>query len=126
MKKGVSSELSWQQDIADHCCGISQLYGFDFYEEPTPLKYWDSWEKVWVTPNDTHKEPVHPDKHRYNTSKTGLYEASFINEEASKKAYEKLCKDLVLLYQSPVRVNKSTGNKVFMCIFSSKERNRKR
>jgi hypothetical protein len=126
MNEGMSSQLSWQQGRADHCCGIIQLYGFNFYEDATPARFFDTWDKKWVTPKDTHKEPAHPDKNLYYASKTGLYEASFINEEASKKAYEKLCKDLVLLYQSPVRVNKSTGNKVFMCIFSSKERNRKR
>lgn len=51
---------------------------------------------------------------------TGFFVASFINNKTCKKAYEYFCKNTKLVYQSPVRLNKNSGNRFFFCIFDAK------
>lgn len=58
---------------------------------------------------------------RVRKSGTGLFTATFINNEVNKEAYEQMCEEFTLLYQSPVRVNSNSGNKLFLCVFSWKE-----
>jgi hypothetical protein len=53
---------------------------------------------------------------------TGLYTATFINDEHCKAGYEYLTKKYKLLYQSPLRRNGKKGNLVFLCVFSDKKR----
>jgi hypothetical protein len=58
-------------------------------------------------------------------SGTGLFTATFINDEISREAYEGLCKEHKLLYQSPVKANSRSGNRLFLCVFQWKNpRNR--
>lgn len=51
---------------------------------------------------------------------TGFFVAGFIDNEICKKAYDYFCKTTKLVYQSPVRLNKNSGNQFFFCIFDAK------
>lgn len=45
----------------------------------------------------------------------------FIDAPTCKKVYEKLCKHQTLVYQSPVRCNRNSGNMFFFCIFDQRK-----
>lgn len=59
-------------------------------------------------------------------SGTGLFTATFTNHNHQMLAYEQMCRDHRLLYQSPVRRNSRSGNKVFLCVFEWKAQPRRR
>ena len=43
------------------------------------------------------------------------------NTQVSKEAYEILCKTRRLIFQSPVRKNKNSGNMFFFCVFDRRK-----
>ena len=47
-------------------------------------------------------------------------QAGFIDESDCQAAYEQLCAKYKLVYQSPVRKNRNSGNDFFFCIFDTK------
>lgn len=47
----------------------------------------------------------------------GWYVAGFIDNDTCKAAYEEMCEKYTLVYQSPIRRNKNSGNMFFFCIF---------
>lgn len=51
------------------------------------------------------------------SSGTGLFTATFIDSGSNKNAYEVLCREHKLLYQSPVKENNNSGNDLFLCVF---------
>jgi hypothetical protein len=48
---------------------------------------------------------------------TGFFVSGFVDSKVCKEAYEELCKNYKLVYQSPVRVNRNSNNKFFFCVF---------
>lgn len=44
--------------------------------------------------------------------------AAFINTEECKAAYEVMCNNLKLLYQTETKTNPCTGNSLFLCVFT--------
>lgn len=46
--------------------------------------------------------------------------AGFINTKTCREAYQELCKNYTLVWQSPVRTNSRSGNRFFFCIFDRK------
>jgi hypothetical protein len=50
-------------------------------------------------------------------SGTGLFTATFVDNDTNRRAYEQLKKEHRLLYQSPVKRNSNTGNQLFLCVF---------
>jgi hypothetical protein len=83
-----------------YCCGVNDVGGFD------------------LVPSD----PWTPAPSTVVCSGTGLFTATFVNEEESKAAYDYLCKEHVLLFQSSVKRNSHSGNKLFLCVFLHKAR----
>jgi hypothetical protein len=59
-------------------------------------------------------------KNQFSKHGTGFFVAGFIDNSRCKEAYEYLCKETNLVYQSPVRLNKNSNNKFFFCIFDVK------
>lgn len=51
---------------------------------------------------------------------TGMIVASFNETDICKEAYEQMTSTYKLLYQSPTRLNKNSGNNCFICIFDSR------
>jgi hypothetical protein len=52
----------------------------------------------------------------------GWYVAGFIDTPLCKEVYEKCCESFTLIYQSPVRINRNSGNEFFFCVFDAGER----
>jgi hypothetical protein len=97
--------LTFYQDSMGTCCGVNEIGSFrlngksDFGYVPIP----STLEK----------------------SGTGLMVAAFINNADNKAAYEKLMREHELVYQSPVKRNSNSGNRMFLCVFQWKNpRNR--
>lgn len=86
------------QDSLPYCCGVDDVGGF----EPT----YSSWRN-------------HPQE--LQRSGTGLFTATFLNNEANKAKFEEMCKEHTLLYQSPVKRNRNSSNRLFLCVFQFKE-----
>jgi hypothetical protein len=95
-----------ETDSLPNCCGVGDVGGFEFYEGSLS-NYWNAHEDVAC-------------------SGTGMFTAAFIDEEESKAAYEFLCKKHTLLFQSDVRVNSGSGNKLFLCVFLHKDKRPKK
>lgn len=83
-----------------YCCGVTEVGEFNTYEEAHSLKAHlnDPWIKY----------------------STGMCVSTFIDGPVQKAAYEIICKKCEVLYQSPVFVNKSTGNGVFLLVYKVK------
>lgn len=89
-----------------HCCGVLEVGGFDINYE-----YDDNHNPV-----DFPADYV-PTMGRLDESGSGLFVSTFINNPKCKAAYEALCREHVLLYQSPVKENKRSHNRLFLCVF---------
>jgi hypothetical protein len=85
-------------DRLPYCCGVNDVGGFSFG---------DAADEAPSTVNE---------------SGTGLFTATFINNAECKAAYEYLCKEHVLLFQSPKKKNKNSKRDVFLCVFLHKNR----
>lgn len=98
MKKDV---FCFTEDL-QFCCGIDEIGSFSFNKND------DMWFGGRVPIQSIEK------------SGSGFYVAAFC-----KQAYEELKTHFILLYQSPVRRNRRTGNKLFMCVYLEKNRSDK-
>lgn len=80
------------------CCGLGVVGGFDGGYGATEVK---------------------------NVAKSGcdIVTASFHNSESNRKAYNAMCKEYKLLYQSPVRPNRRHEGQthVFICVFDQRK-----
>lgn len=109
--------LTFDQDRLPYCCGIQDLGVFnvvdtvrDTYQNstmpnPMPRVRWRGARAPFPNPS------------RVTRPGTGLFTVSFNHREASRVAYEQLCRQHKLLYQSPVKTNSNTRNQVFLCVF---------
>lgn len=86
-------------DTLPHCCGIGDVGAFTFDE------FGGSAGELFV------HEPG-----------TGMFTAAFVNNKECKAAYEYLCKEHVLLFQSPRKKNKNSKRDVFLCVFMHRNR----
>ena len=48
----------------------------------------------------------------------GFAIAGFVNKESSKRVYDEISKKHTIVYQSPIKENKNTGNQFFFVVFS--------
>jgi hypothetical protein len=88
----------------DYCCGVDEVGEFEI---PSKASGWRDDIDVAILEASTG---------------TGYFISTFTDTPTCKAAYEELCKKATLLYQSPPRVNpRHTENKVFVCVFLSKE-----
>lgn len=85
------------------CCGVQEIGGFDFTDSA-----WGG-DKIEEVSQDEGAD---------------LLIAAFIDESGQKEAYEALCKKFRLLYQSPVKRNRNSGNRLFLCVFDTSSRAR--
>lgn len=44
--------------------------------------------------------------------------AGFIDKESSKRVYDEISRKHTIVYQSPVKINKNSGNEFFFVVFS--------
>jgi hypothetical protein len=100
--------LTFYQDSMNSCCGVGEIGSFNLQEGGI--------NAFGYTPTPSNLQ----------RSGTGLMVAAFINNAANKAAYEKMVKEHKLLYQSPVKRNSNSGNRLFFCVFqwnSRRQRN---
>jgi hypothetical protein len=87
-----------------NCCGVIEIH--DFYYNKSLPEYDDEDNEIG----------------KVSLSGSGLLVATFIDNKTCRGAYEELKKQLILLYQSPVRKNNYSGNKLFLCVYMNPER----
>ena len=51
---------------------------------------------------------------------TGVSIAAFVNEDRCKRVYDWIVKNCEILYQSPVMLNRNSGNRNFLVVFKRK------
>lgn len=54
-------------------------------------------------------------------SGTGLFTATFVNNQSCQRAYEQLKREHTLLFQSELRMNRNSGRPLFLCVFQFRE-----
>lgn len=87
------------QETLPHCCGVDDVG--EFRAAYVQEEYWEVGQEL-------------------ERSGTGLFTATFINNDVNKQHYEQMCKEHTLLYQSPLRNNRNSGRRLFLCVFSYK------
>jgi hypothetical protein len=108
----------------EHCCGVSEVGGFVIEDEREYTEgYWlyGPAGRRWVE-RQSGGELVLSDDIDVGCSGTGLFVSTFIDSEACRAAYTALCATHFLLFQSPVKKNDSSGNKLFLCVFMHKDK----
>lgn len=65
-----------------------------------------------------------PIEHAPRDTGANLVVATFTERDGQKEAYEALCRRYRLLYQSPIKRNRNSGNNLFLCVFDSSSRGR--
>lgn len=88
----------------DSTCGVGLFYNF---QKKRNTSEWGAPDTV-----DTFQEDAG----------CGWYVAGFIDTKECQQAYEEMCAKFILIYQSPVRVNRNSGREFFFCIFDAGER----
>lgn len=111
MKKLPFYALMSTNESLETCCGVNEVGSFDL-ERPG-----DGGAQL-----EAPMAVDHGHAGLLGCSGSGLFVSVFVNEEDSMRAYEELCREHVLLYQSPVKVNRGSGNKLFLCVFLHKDR----
>ena len=87
--------ISWNSAYNEYCCGIAEIG--NFHQRVSGLAM------------------------QYSEDGVAFYTAAFINTSECKQAYTELKNKLTLIYQSPVKVNPSSGNQLFMCVYIPKK-----
>jgi hypothetical protein len=100
MRLHYARTLEVEQCNHGFCCGVDEVGNFSFYEDG----FEGEGEDEFYTP-------------MISRSGTGLFTATFIDSLDCHEAYKYLISKYKLLYQSPVRVNSSSENSVFLCVF---------
>lgn len=96
-------KFAYYQGTIVGSCGISTLYDFqdddDFWAPP-----------MGCLPNNKNMD-----------GGCGWILIGFINTKLMRKVYQEACKKYTLVYQSPVRRNRNSGNQFFFCIFDARK-----
>lgn len=95
--------IYFEQRQLNWCCGVDEIG--DLYYVDYPPEDFDQDE-------ESQKEVI--------KSGTGLFVSTFINTEECKEAYNFLCSQHTLLFQSAPYKNSSSGRLVFLCVFKWK------
>jgi len=85
---------SWDSDF-EFCCGVKEVGNFALEANV------DEFE----------------DLRNMHRSGTGLFISTFVDTNDCKAAYELLTSNHTLLYQSPLRLNDYSNNRLFLCVF---------
>lgn len=97
----MKSILEFSQETFVHCCGVAEVGGFNYYK---------------FNENDYVGNWYQPKPCEVESPGTGMFVSTFVNDDVCKEAYEYLCKNHTLLYQSPKFRNRG-HNQVFLCVF---------
>lgn len=97
--KPAGKKVVFYQENLTFCCGVNDIGEFAFENDD-----------VWQDGNAV-----------VTKSGTGMFTASFIDNEVCAAAYAQLTKEHKLLYQSPLRKNSNSGRQLFLCVFLHKD-----
>lgn len=90
------------------CCGLTEVGRFSAVETDDDDGLYPGFEGVLV-----------PRFENQVNIGTGLFVATFINTPICKEAYTWFCEHYQLVTQTPLKRNKTTGNRVFLAVFDS-------
>lgn len=97
-------------------CGIGTWSSIENRED-TPVNknaYGEAIQPYWGGPAGYRIHELKPGNHRGGTGFSGT---GFIPTALSKQTYEHMCKNFRLVFQTPVRTNRNSGNKFFYAMF---------
>ena len=110
----MKQRLEFTQDVFAHCCGIYEVGDFTLTKVEKPNRNASPWEHLDY-------EDFDEDEYKVAYDGTGIFVSTFVDAESCRVAYEKLCAQHRLLYQTKPRVNRGTRNEVFLCVFLHKD-----
>lgn len=108
--------INFCADSQMFCCGVVEVGAF----ENTYADYRTGYQSQPVT--EGLQEAAVTELNDQLGMGTGLFSTAFIDNPTSKAAFDLFCKEYDLLYQSPLKTNPKSRNKLFTCIFSQKGR----
>lgn len=117
---------NYKPNLINGQCGIGTMYGFlseessDFsFTDPYP---YDNTKDSRIEDGGYHRKTGYTVYNIKNISKVHsggcqLFGTGFINNKTMKEAYQQLCANSRLVFQTPVRMNKNSNNLFFYAMF---------
>lgn len=92
--------VEFDQGALAYCCGVDEIG--EFYE---------------TVPGQT---SGFDDDLFFRNSGTGMYISTFVDDSVQKEAYDEICERFDILYQSPLMLNRKSGNYLFLLVYKDK------